>query len=53
MKKSDVIEEDYWWEIKACLESPSKGALVGLLEKLYEEVYMDAYDEGYFQGSYK
>lgn len=47
MRKIDTIEKDYWWEIKAYLEKPSKEALVDLLEQVYEEGYSaGVYDEG-------
>ena len=47
MKKGDVIEKDYWWEIKYYLENPSKETFLHLLEKLYEDGYKQArYDYG-------
>ena len=45
--KVDDLEQEYWWEIKVCLEDPTEDALLRLLKK----VYIDAYEEGYDRGS--
>lgn len=41
-----AIEQNYWWEIKSYLETPSKEVLIDLLEQVYE----DGYKEGLFEG---
>lgn len=46
MTKIFAIEQNYWWEVKSYLESPSKEALIDLLEQVYE----DGYNEGLVEG---
>lgn len=37
MTKLENIEADYWWEIKALLEYPTREGLLDFLEQIYEE----------------
>lgn len=49
--KVDSIEKDYWWEIKAYLEEPTKENLMNLLELVYEGGYYDSaaeHAEGFY-----
>jgi len=40
------LEDEYSWEIKSYLESPTRESLIEFLEQVYE----DGFEEGYSKG---